>query len=111
MVKLNSIHMCFSANVEGLTQVTCQVINMTCEVSVMFTHVSSFISYDSMYQTYGTISLSLIKPGVLCLSLSLVCILLYTGSSAWTGTFAILSNTVGFKYLLNEWNVYDEVKC
>ena len=96
---------------KGLTQVTCRVINLTCDVSVMLTHVSNFTSYDSVYQTHGTISLSFIKPGVLCLPLSLVCILLYTGSSAWTGIFAILSDTVGFKYLLNEWNVCDEVEC
>ena len=72
---------------------------------MMFTHVSNCISYDCLYQTFGTISLCLNKPGVF---LSRICVLLYTGSSAWTGTFAILFNTAGFKYLLDEWDLYDE---
>ena len=42
---------------------------MACEAPMMFTHVSNCISYDCLYQTYGTISLSLNKPGVF-LSLS-----------------------------------------
>lgn len=75
---------------------------------MMFTHVSNCISYDCLYQTYGTISLCLNKPGVF-LSLSHLHSP-HTGSSVWTGTFAILLNTVGFKHLLNEWDLYDEGK-
>lgn len=49
---------------------------------------------------------------ILSLSLahSLVSAFSSTVTSEWTGTFAILSNTVRFKYLLSEWNMYDEAE-